>query len=179
MQYLLFSWDVWVSTITSKVFAFVTNIWLSLQHPQSLTNTSDIYWLLPVFKVKTMPRTTHPSAAETCETLCFIFFPLCWITLLSHMSVNWSSFTLSRSVWTRLMWLMLTKGPLPPDIKHERCSGEKKKKKSFVNWSVSVWNLVLFIQSREWMGNFPWVIFLFSSAADRNEHAVQAWHCCF
>lgn len=75
MQYLLFSWDVWVSTITSKVFAFVTNIWLSLQHPQSLTNTSDIYWLLPIFKAKTMPRTTHPSAAETCETLCFIFSP--------------------------------------------------------------------------------------------------------
>lgn len=51
----------------------------------------------------------------------FHFFPTVLNNPLVHMSVNLSSFTLSRPVWTRLMWLVLTKGPLPPDNKHEYC----------------------------------------------------------
>lgn len=53
------------------------------------------------------------------------FFPAVLNNPLSRMSVNLSSFTLSRSVWTRLMRLVLTKGLLPLDIEHEHCLEEE------------------------------------------------------
>lgn len=49
---------------------------IAFSAPQSITNTSDTHCLLSIFKEKTMPRTADPSAAETCETLCFMgLFP--------------------------------------------------------------------------------------------------------